>query len=138
MIRYWIDIALEKSNEFLNDSSGAFLSAFSPKFKDYKTNADIYFQEGKFNAHLRFLDYLMDQTGNRGYLCSHAITVADLVWIAQLYKLLFNDHLRTTGKGHVLDSAHKCLSKFPKVQKWTNKMNQICKQYYGKMLTSEF
>jgi hypothetical protein len=52
MMRFWIDIALEKSNDFLNDSSGAFLSAFSPKFKDYKTNADIYFQEGKFDCHL--------------------------------------------------------------------------------------
>ena len=90
--------------------------------------------DGDWEKQLQDLTYIMEGSGDQGYLtCSH-ITCADLAWFGQFYRHLHNDQLIVKEKGHVIDTAKQTLQKYPKMVAWDAKMKAACEDFIPKLL----
>jgi glutathione S-transferase len=123
MNRFWIDIALEKSGALVNELALGFASSLGPGYKKYRENADKFLAiGGPFEKHLIVMEFLMESTGNKGYLTSDHIQLADLAYFGHFYKIGLNPVLKNGKKAHVCESVKVIVDLHPKIRKWFDMM----------------
>ena len=86
--RFWVDVLLDKANEFAGAIAKAFLATILPAYKNFKENSHKFLRPGDyFEKSMKLLDETMTKNRSRGYLVSDAVTVADIAWYSQMWKV---------------------------------------------------
>ena len=92
MARMCVDIALAQSNAMIQEFLDAYANPFGKGWKQYDENARKYMAEnGPFEKHVTDIEGIIELAGNKKFMCADYITIGDLAWFGQVYKIAINE-----------------------------------------------